>query len=83
MIPGHLDEKVAGNGYHNKTTAEVSTNLRRRPFFLVFTRIAAALQMRLDSTAKASTHATFYSLNATLYPTPNKKQPKLKFFNVC
>ena len=31
--PGHLDEKVAGNGNYYKTPAKVSTNLRRRPFF--------------------------------------------------
>ena len=35
--PGHFDEKVAGNGIYYKTSAEVSTNLRRRPFFLVYT----------------------------------------------
>ena len=34
MTPGHVDEKVAGNGNHYKTSAEVRTNLRQRPFFL-------------------------------------------------
>ena len=32
-IPGHLNEKVEGNGNYYKTPAEVSTNLRRRLFF--------------------------------------------------
>ena len=88
---------MAGNGHHYKTPAEVSTNLRRRPFFwstldfgrkfvkfrtkifffifcfvyfLVSTRIAAALQLRLDSTVQASTHATSYSLNAACIQHP-------------
>ena len=33
-ISGHLDEKVAGNCNYYKTLAEVSSNLRQRPFFI-------------------------------------------------
>ena len=32
-ISGYLDKKVVGDGNHYKTSAEVSTILRRRPFF--------------------------------------------------
>ena len=36
-ISGHLNEKVVSNGNHYKTPAEVSTNLWRKLFFLVYT----------------------------------------------
>ena len=35
-ILGHLEEKVVGNCNHYITPAEVSTNLRRRPFLSFF-----------------------------------------------
>ena len=103
---GHLNKKVASNGNYNKTSAEVSSNLQRRPFFfglhlilvansrnfgLISTKnfffnffglIAAALQLHLDSTAKASPHATLYSLNAACIQHLTKSNSKFKFFNV-
>ena len=66
-LPGHLEEKVAGNS----KDSEISTALRRRPFFLILNRIgvcfvliAAALQLRLATAAKASPHAILYNLSA-------------------
>ena len=95
---------MAGNINHYKTPAEVSSSLRRRPFFwsapdfggkfakfetnfgedlfvifLVFTRIAASLRLHLDSTAKASTQATFYSFNAACIRHQTKSDSNFSF----
>ena len=94
---------MPGNGHHYKPPAEVTSNLRQRPFswftpdfgrkiakfwtnfgkdlfFLVFIRIAAALRLRQDSTAEASsTHATFHSLTGACKQHQTKSNSNFKF----